>query len=105
MAFGSRLCPRGRLGGGPKPRLLTRVRQTLRSRHYSRRTEEAYVAWIRRYIFLHGKRHPVEMATPEITRFLTSLAVERKVAASRLRVQDVDLADCRASSPSFRRVT
>jgi Phage integrase, N-terminal SAM-like domain len=66
----------------PKPRLLDRVRQTLRSRHYSRRTEEAYVAWIRRYIFFHGKRHPAEMAAREITRFLTSLAVEGKVAAS-----------------------
>lgn len=66
----------------PKPRLLDRVRQVLRSRHYSRRTEEAYVAWIRRYIFFHGKRHPAEMAAPEITRFLTSLAVVGKVAAS-----------------------
>jgi integrase-like protein len=40
----------------PKPRLLDRVREEIRSRHYSRRTEKAYVAWIRRYIFFHGKR-------------------------------------------------
>jgi integrase-like protein len=66
----------------PKPRLLDRVRNEIRSRHYSRRTEKAYVAWIRRYIFFHGKRHPAEMGAPEITRFLTSLAVDRKVAAS-----------------------
>jgi integron integrase len=66
----------------PKPRLLDRVRDEIRSRHYSRRTEKAYVAWIRRYIFFHGKRHPAEMGAPEITRFLTSLAVDRKVAAS-----------------------
>ncbi|MBI4610133.1 MAG: integron integrase [Candidatus Rokubacteria bacterium] len=68
--------------GPPKPRLLDRVRQALRTRHYSRRTEEAYVAWIRRYILFHGKRHPGEMGAPEITRFLTALAVDRKVAAS-----------------------
>ena len=66
----------------PKPRLLERVRAALRIRHYSRRTEKAYVAWIRRYILFHGKRHPVEMGAPELTRFLSSLAVDCKVAAS-----------------------
>ncbi len=65
-----------------KPRLLERVREILRTRHYSRRTEEAYVAWIRRYIFFHGKRHPSELGSPEVTRFLTALAVEGRVAAS-----------------------
>ena len=68
--------------GPPKPRLLDRVRAALRIRHYSRRTEKAYVAWILRYILFHGKRHPAEMGAPELTRFLTSLAVDRKVAAS-----------------------
>jgi integrase len=68
--------------GPPKPRLLDRVRAALRIRHYSRRTEEAYVAWIRRYILFHGKRHPVEMGAPELTRFLSSLAVGGQVAAS-----------------------
>jgi integron integrase len=48
----------------------------------SRRTEEAYVAWIRRYIFFHDKRHPAEMGAPEVTKFLTSLAVDGHVAAS-----------------------
>ena len=66
----------------PKPRLLDRVREAIRARHYSRRTEKAYVAWIRRYILFHSKRHPAEMGAPEITRFLTSLAVDGKVAAS-----------------------
>ena len=66
----------------PKPRLLDRVHLALRGRHYSRRTAEAYVAWIRRYIFFHGKRHPVNMGAPEVTRFLSWLAVEGKVAAS-----------------------
>src|SRR6266571_5324390 len=68
--------------GPPKPRLLDRIRAALRTRHYSPRTEEAYVAWIRRYIFFHGKRHPADMGAPEITRFLSSLAVEGNVAAS-----------------------
>jgi hypothetical protein len=66
----------------PKPRLLDRVRDAIRARHYSRRTEKAYVAWIRRYIFFHGKRHPAEMGAPELTRFLTSLAVEGQVATT-----------------------
>src|SRR2546422_454694 len=66
----------------PRPRLLDRVRAAIRARHYSRRTEEAYVAWIRRYIFFHAKRHPAEMGAPEVTRFLTSLAMDGHVAAS-----------------------
>src|SRR6266849_10354740 len=65
-----------------KPRLLDRVRDAIRARHYSRRTEKAYIAWIRRYIFFHGKRHPLEMGAPELTRYLSSLAVEGNVAAS-----------------------
>src|SRR5881296_3488481 len=65
-----------------QPRLLDRVRAALRARHYSRRTEKAYVHWIRRYIFFHGKRHPAEMGAAEVTSFLTSLAVRDKVAAS-----------------------
>jgi len=56
----------------PKPRLLDRVRAALRARHYSRRTEQAYVTWIRRYIFFHAKRHPAEMGAPEVTGFVTS---------------------------------
>ena len=64
------------------PRLLDRVRDAVRARHYSRRTEKAYVAWIRRYILFHGKRHPSEMGAPELTRYLSSLAVEGNVAAS-----------------------
>jgi len=66
----------------PKPRLLDRVREAIRARHYSRRTEKTYVAWIRRYILFHGKRHPAEMGAAEVTRFLTSLAVDGNVAAS-----------------------
>ena len=68
--------------GAPKPRLLDRVREAIGARHYSRRTEKAYIHWIKRYIFFHGKRHPVEMGAPEVTAFLTSLAVHDNVAAS-----------------------
>ena len=64
------------------PKLLDRVRDAIRTRHYSRRTEEAYVHWIRRYIVFHDKKHPSEMGAPEISRFLTSLAVVRHVSAS-----------------------
>jgi len=64
------------------PKLLDRVRTRLRVLHYSIRTEEAYVGWIRRYILFHGKRHPAEMGAAEVETFLTSLAVEGRVAAS-----------------------
>ncbi len=64
------------------PRLFDRVRDAARVRHYSRRTEKAYLAWIRRFILFHGKRHPADMDAPEITKFLSSLAVEGNVAAS-----------------------
>src|SRR2546428_7648984 len=64
------------------PRLLDRVRAALRARHYSRRTEGVYVAWIRRYILFHDKRHPTDMGAPEVTSFLSSLAVDGHVAAS-----------------------
>ena len=65
-----------------KPKLLDRVREALRSRHYSRRTEEAYCHWIKRFIFFHHVRHPAEMAESEINAFLTHLAVKEKVSAS-----------------------
>ncbi|HJT80636.1 MAG TPA: integron integrase, partial [Chthoniobacterales bacterium] len=64
------------------PRLLDRVRQHLRLRHYSIRTEQAYTDWIRRFILFHGKRHPQEMGEAEISAFLTHLANDRNVAAS-----------------------
>ena len=66
----------------PKPRLLDRIRGAIRTRHLSRRTEAAYVAWIRRFIFFHDKRHPADMGAAEVTKFLTSLAVDGQVAAS-----------------------
>lgn len=64
------------------PKLLDRVRESVRLRHYSRRTESAYVDWIRRFIVFHAKRHPREMGAPEIGAFLSWLAVKRRVSGS-----------------------
>ena len=66
----------------PKPKLLDQVRHVLRRKHYSIRTEQTYVGWIRRFIIFHDKRHPSEMGAPEIEAFLTHLAVVGKVAAA-----------------------
>lgn len=67
---------------GVSPRLLDRVRDAIRARHFSPRTEEAYVRWMRRSILFHGKRHPQEMGAPEIVVFLSHLASQGKVSAS-----------------------
>lgn len=67
---------------GKAPKLLDMVRDKLRLKHYSLRTEQAYVDWIKRYILFHGKRHPREMGAVDIEAFLTHLAVKRNVAAS-----------------------
>src|SRR5436309_2241487 len=64
------------MGAPRRPRLLDQVRQVVRARHYSRRTEKAYVFWIRRYILYHGKRHPSFLGEPEITEFLSSLVTK-----------------------------
>jgi len=64
------------------PKLLDQLREALRSRHYSHRTEATYCHWVKRYIFFHHVRHPAEMAEPEINRFLTHLAVREHVSAS-----------------------
>jgi integron integrase len=63
------------------PKLLDRVRDEVRIRHYSRRTEEAYAHWIRRYIVFHGKRHPRDLGAVEVTAFLSWLAGEKHVSA------------------------
>src|SRR6185369_8332923 len=65
-----------------RPKLLDRVRAKIRAKHYSLRTERAYLAWIRRFILFNDKRHPSEMAAPDVERFLTHLAVEGRVAAA-----------------------
>jgi integron integrase len=64
------------------PKLLDLVRARLRLKHYSLRTEQSYVAWIRRFILFHGKRHPDEMGAAEVEQFLSHLATSRRVASS-----------------------
>lgn len=63
-------------------RLVTQIRRTIRARHYSRRTEQAYVRWAQRFVRFHGLRHPAELGEAEVTRFLTDLAVKGRVSAS-----------------------
>ncbi len=65
-----------------RPRLLPLVRQAIRARHYSPRTERSYVHWIRRFVLFHGKRHPADLAEREVGDFLTDLALRGRVAAS-----------------------
>jgi integron integrase len=80
------LIPAAHLGGAPDPtrrfRLLERLRSRLRTRHYSRRTEDAYVDWVRRYILFHGRPHPRTMGAREIAAYLSHLATVRRVSAS-----------------------
>jgi integron integrase len=66
----------------PAPRLLDQLRDRIRFRHYSRRTELVYTQWVRRFILFHGKRHPRDLGAEHVTGFLSSLATDRKVAAS-----------------------
>src|SRR5688572_26624224 len=70
----------GRLA--PRDTLLGRVRDVLKALHYSDRTEEAYLGWIRRFVLFHGRRHPRELGAPEVSAFLSHLAIERRCSAS-----------------------
>lgn len=69
-------------GGAPRPKLLDQVRERMRRLGMARRSEDAYVGWIRRFILANDKRHPADLGAPEIERFLTSLAVHGNVSAS-----------------------
>ncbi len=69
-------------GAAGPTRLLDQVREAIRVRHLARNTERAYVHWVKRFIVFHGRRHPREMAEPEVRAFLTALAVRDHVAAS-----------------------
>lgn len=77
-----RRSPLGLFPDEPVPRLYDRIVEVLRVRQYSRRTEEAYVHWIRRYIEFHEHRHPRQLAEHDVNRFLTHLAVQEHVASS-----------------------
>ena len=68
----------------PKPKLLDQLREALRSRHYSRRTEQTYCHWAKRFSFFHHVQHPAEMAEPEMNQFLTHLAVKDAVVKAGL---------------------
>jgi integrase len=79
----TRFALRGSLGSIPEPpRFLEQVRAAVRTRHYSRRTEEAYVGWTKRFILFHRKRHPGAMGADEVNAFLSHLAVQGRVSAS-----------------------
>jgi len=82
LEIGKGRLPMDRIIPNPKSRLLDQVREVMRVKHYSIRTEQTYVQWIKRYIFHHGKRHPREMGATEVAAFLTDLAVRGQVAAS-----------------------
>lgn len=83
MVEGNRQTGEGRtVGVGTAPRFLDRLRESLRVRHYSLRTEDAYLDWVRRFILFHGKRHPKDMGAPEVQAFLSHLAVDRRVSPS-----------------------
>jgi hypothetical protein len=65
-----------------KPRLINQIRDHIRTLHYSYRTEQQYVSWIRHFIHFSGLRHPSTLGAPEVERFLTHLAIDRGVSAS-----------------------
>ena len=68
--------------GERKAKFLDQLRTFMRTRRYSRRTEQAYIDWVRRFILFHGKRHPRQLGEDEVVEFLSELAVKRKVSAS-----------------------
>jgi site-specific recombinase XerD len=68
--------------GRQQPKILDQVHYAIRAKHYSLRTEEVYVQWIRRFILFHNKRHPRDMGTVEVRQFQSDLAVNHHVAAS-----------------------
>ena len=74
--------PLGLFPGQASPRLYDRIVETLRARHYSRRTEQAYLHWIRRFLFFHARAHPRQLGEGDVNSFLTHLAVQENVAAS-----------------------
>ncbi len=86
-----------------KPKLLDQVRQAIRTVHYRCRTEEAYLYWIKQYIFYHKKRHPDKMGANEVNQFLTHLAVSN--AGISKPVGCHTLKDIRLQPPCWKLVT
>jgi hypothetical protein len=85
----------------PAVKLLDQVREQLRLKHYSYRTEETYLHWIKRYILFHNKRHPNDMGDEEIRAFLFHLAEKEQVAASTHTAPAVGAGETRRSARSF----
>ena len=83
------------------PSLLDQVRDIIRLKHYSIRTEQAYLQWIRRFILFHGKRHPRDLGGDHVTAFLSDLAVRRRVSASTQNQMQAPIYDP-ACSPSMK---
>ena len=81
------------------PKLLDQYRNALRIKHYSPRTEDTYLQWVKNFILFHGKRHPKEMGVPEIAQYLTHLATKQEVAAS-TQNPCTELVEVRLSAPS-----
>jgi len=91
-----------RIAEGPTSRKLLDVyRDALRVKHYSPRTEDTYVAWVKNFILFHNKRHPREMGVDEIGQFLTHLAAEKDVSASTHTVLAVGARETRPLAPSY----
>ncbi|MDB5306381.1 MAG: integron integrase [Gemmataceae bacterium] len=84
------------------PKLLDRVRAACRVRHDSIRTEDAYHDWVKRFVLFHQKRHPLDMAEPEVNAFLTDPAVTRQVAASTQNRRCAPSCSCMARSSTAR---
>ena len=88
----------------PARRLLDRVRDAIRAKHYSRATETAYLGWIRRVILFHGKRQPAEMGEAEIAAYLTHLVTARRVSAQRaVREAALEVQIIKLERPNLRR--
>src|SRR5262245_65558191 len=87
----------GSLGGHmeSQPRLLDQMREVLRLKHLSFRTEAAYIGWVKRFILFHEKRHPKDMGAAEIRAFLSYLATHEHVAASTQNGAQIGRASCR----------
>lgn len=85
-----------------KPRLLDQIRATLRTKHYSYRTERTYVHWVRRFILFHGRRHPAALGGAEVTAFLGHLAVQRGVSASTQNQAKAAILFACPAQPTFR---
>lgn len=80
---------------GNKPKLLQQVRDVVRRKQYSIRTEQVYVDWVKRFILYHNKRHPIEMGEEEVAEFLTHLARDRNVAPATQNQHVKALLTCR----------